>query len=315
MSSSEDTIVPATALSISHHRSYGHCISLQDFQKFLDQKSRFTGFAGAVITFLNKSGTGGLASREWIGHVCYYPCEKENLSQGLTQELSNQDKASLPARVAGKVLEFDRDGKNRSDVGLVSIGTIRAFTDRSLKAKYADSQPDSTQHDSQQPTVPSLDASPHHPSEPEAVSEDERSVPDQKDLQSIHDVATLANRFLESKRVTIVSLALALEMEEGRQIRRSHHTAMSNNRDPRLGGLINSVFSMNDKYPGRSDCNKLLDAEAAIVAFNKRNAAQNEWVMVSPELFTYLSDHPEVEKRIYTCGEFRGTFNGSCESS
>lgn len=115
--------------------------------------------------------------------------------------------------------------------------------------------------------------------------------------------------------MTIVSLALALEMEEGREFRRSHHTAMSNNRDPRLGGLINSVFSMNDKYPDRSDYNTLDAAEAAIVAFNNRKAAQNHWVTVSPELFTYLSGHPEVEKRIYTYGEFRGTFTVSCESS
>lgn len=130
MSSGEDTIVPATALSVSHHRQYGHRIQPEDLQRYLGERSRFTGLGGGVITSLDPSGK--LKSCTFVNRCRNFSGTEEYSLEDLARTLNTGDMTSLPARLAGIALQHDQGHTNDSNWGLVSLQDIQAKTHLSL---------------------------------------------------------------------------------------------------------------------------------------------------------------------------------------
>jgi len=310
MSFNHGTKIPVSTPRLSHHRAYGESISAELLRQCLSEKSRFTGLAGGEIIYLNNAGN--LESDMYIDRYCNYSDNQNGFLQVLSQELNTRDLASLPARVAGKVLEFDRNCTEESKWALVSAATIRAIRHQSLVDKYANHQTATTESDNtQQPTPPPNSS--HPPSRPKDVSEAGQSAFVSKDRYNIDDLAALGNRFLGPESITIVCLAVAQEMSKEGEICRPQYMAMSNNNDPRLSHHINAVFSRNKHNFNRSIWDRLADAEAAIASFNGRMTAGNNWVLVTPQLFDRISQHQKVRELIYTKGKIEGTFDGSSE--
>jgi len=310
MSFNHDTKVPVSTPRLSHHRAYGESISAEVLRQCLREKSRFTGLAGGEIIYMNNAGD--LESDMYIDRYCNYSDNQDGFLQVLSQELNTRDLASLPARVAGKVLEFDRNCTEESKWALVSAATIRAIRHQSLVDKYANHQTATTESDNtQQPTPPPNSS--HPPSETEDVSEAGLSALVSKDHHNVDDVAALVDRFLGSEPTTIVCLAVAREMSKEGEICHPQYMAMSNNNDHRLDYHINAVFSRNEHNFNRSIYNRLDDAASAILSFNGRMTAGNNWVLVTPQLFDRISQHQKVRELIYTKGKIEGTFNGSSE--
>jgi len=306
---SHDTKEPVSPSPMSHHTKFGHYMSSEQLESKLEGMTRFTGLAGAVVTALHESGQ--LQSCLWVDGLRNFYGEGDYPFQALAQDLDTGGLAALLPTIAGTVISLDRDRENGSEWGPIHSHLFRAAQHRSCISKY--NQPEFAQSHGSEPSLAPRDTSQPDPSVSEDTIDVVQRASSQEGLSSM-DVDSVQRQFLSATPMTIVCPQETFQLDKGKTISVSDHVCMSNNRDPRLKGHTDQLFSMNDNYPGRSTYDKLSNIHAAVASYERRAAAQNVWAVVPPKVFALLAADPEVERTTYTKGQYGGSFTCSHES-